>query len=82
MAEENILERKDKVGFETPEIKWMPELWQKVKEEYLSEVNPPWLDKDKLIKFVDDSLNKHETTPQIWRIINFFVWSKQNKFYC
>ena len=41
----------------------MPELWQKVKEEYLSEVNPPWLDKDKLIKFVDDSLNKHETTP-------------------
>ena len=82
IVKENILERKDKVGFETPEIKWMPELWQKVKEEYLSEVNPPWLDKDKLIKFVDDSLNKHETTPQIWRIINFFVWSKQNKFYC
>ena len=53
----------------------MPELWQKVKEEYLSEVNPPWLDKDKLIKSMTS--NKHETTPQIWRIINFLFGPKQ-----
>tara|TARA_B100000609_G_C17216967_1_gene437269 strand:- start:1627 stop:3480 length:1854 start_codon:yes stop_codon:yes gene_type:complete len=81
IVHEDIMERKDKIGFETPETKWMPELWQKVKKEYLSEVNAPWLDKEKLVKSVEDSLNKAEINPQIWWIINFFIWSKLNKFY-
>ena len=81
IVHEDILERKDKIGFETPETKWMPELWQKVKKEYLSEVNAPWLDKEKLVKSVEDSLNKAEINPQIWWIINLFIWSKLNKFY-
>ena len=53
----------------------------KVKKEYLYQVNAPWLDREKLLNLLIVQLINQKSDSQVWRIINFYIWAKLNKFY-
>jgi asparagine synthase (glutamine-hydrolysing) len=71
-----ILERKDKIGFETPELEWMKllkpdiEVWL----EGLSEI--PWINVPTAkIYFKELIAGKREFAGLIWRLINTARWT-------
>ena len=74
-----ILNRKDKVGFETPEENWAMVLSSKMKYLFNEEMNIPWLNQKKILKnltMMEDK--KIKFSWQMWRWINFAVWYRQN----
>ena len=72
-----IVYRKDKIGYETPEGKWglalIPRLKDKLKREGF--VNP-YLNTSALIDMLDEHERKQKVCSSdfIWRIYNFIVW--------
>jgi asparagine synthase (glutamine-hydrolysing) len=68
--------RKDKMGFVTPETKWLKTLIRKKKDELLS-VNDHFFKKDhfkkKMAKFLKSD-KEHFTLSNIWRVINIEIW--------
>ena len=78
---DEILDRKDKIGFDTPEKKWILNSWSflkvKLNEINLSEI----LNHGLVIKFIELGLkNDKNYSSQVWRIINFCLWFRnQNK---
>ena len=76
---DRILQRKDKIGFETPEKHFLVSR----KKEIIKQINlideVPFLDSSEIIKYLNniDKLKMHEFS-QIWRIINYFNWYKLN----
>ena len=75
---DNILDRKDKIGFETPEKIWMQNLTTK-NEKNLFDINIPMINKDKMRKRFNRNLNNSNSFSwENWRIINFNKWHKKN----
>ena len=74
---EGIRLRKDKVGFATPEYKWLNEMKDELKD-YITTDLEEFLDVKKLLKNWDMLIgNQHETGySNVWRFINFAVWKK------
>jgi len=76
---DKILQRKDKIGFETPEKHFLVSR----KSEIIKQINQineiPFLDASKIIKYLNnlDKLKSHEFS-EIWRILNYFNWYKLN----
>ena len=77
---DKILDRRDKIGFQTPETDWLRNQNNKTQEWLSSAESLPFLkakecrDKVKLI------LGKNNTfRPQIWRLINFCRWVELNR---
>jgi len=74
-----ILNRKDKVGFETPEENWAMTLSSKIKYLFNEDMNIPWLNQKKILSniiLMEDK--KIKFSWQIWRWINFAIWYRQN----
>jgi asparagine synthase (glutamine-hydrolysing) len=72
-----ILERKDKIGFETPELDWLKLFKEDVGTwlEGLSEI--PWIDIDGAkIYFQDVLVGNKNFSWQVWRLINAAKWSQ------
>ena len=72
-----ILERKDKIGFETPELDWLKFFKEDVGTwlEGLSEI--PWIDIDGAkIYFQDVLVGNKNFSWQVWRLINAAKWSQ------
>jgi asparagine synthase (glutamine-hydrolysing) len=82
---ENILNRKDKIGFEAPEEEWLREISTPIRV-WLQEMDHiPFINKDELLKNFDEliSLKKEKKAVRpkswrsrhnIWRWINFVRW--------
>jgi asparagine synthase (glutamine-hydrolysing) len=72
---EEILYRKDKVGFETPELKWFIEV-QDVLRNWLSEdLELPFLDSREILKSFDEIISGRQPFSwQVWRWVNFYRW--------
>jgi asparagine synthase (glutamine-hydrolysing) len=76
---DRILQRKDKIGFETPEKHFLVSR----KKEIIKQINlideVPFFDSSKIIKYLNniDKLKMHEFS-EIWRILNYFNWYKLN----
>jgi asparagine synthase (glutamine-hydrolysing) len=73
---DEILARRDKVGFETPEIQWLRtiqptiETWMQGLEAF------PWIDIDEARRYVHDSLNRNGSySNSVWRLINAARWA-------
>jgi asparagine synthase (glutamine-hydrolysing) len=69
-----ILNRKDKVGFETPERSWLENssYWKNYLLEQLDSNSIPFLNKDEITNLLErKSLRKHS----VWRWINLIAWS-------
>lgn len=72
---DEILDRRDKIGFETPEKRWLESKSREITL-WLSEQNEvPFIDKTEVLKDVTQTLNGHKKYDQrIWRLINYSIW--------
>lgn len=69
------LDRKDKIGFETPQAQWLLEMQNEVRD---------WIEKSPEVEFLNKEVikqeldlvfeRKKEFSPQIWRWINYLRW--------
>ena len=72
---DEILYRKDKIGFETPELQWMVE-HEKLFTNWLKEdLNLPFINQIEVMKSFKDIVNGRKAFSwQAWRWINFYRW--------
>lgn len=71
-----ILERKDKVGFETPELDWLKFLKNDVDTWLDGLIEIPWVNVDGAkIYFQDVLAGNRKFSWQVWRLINAARWS-------
>ena len=71
-----ILDRIDKVGFETPEKDLLRENFKTLKEILIKKKDIPFIDKNQFIKFFEETVTLDiKYDPIVWRIINLYLWS-------
>jgi asparagine synthase (glutamine-hydrolysing) len=77
---DEILDRRDKIGFNTPEENWMLKLCGHLKSK-LDEINMHAMLKHDFVLKEIDQVNNHKkfTSVQIWRLINFYLWFDNQK---
>lgn len=72
---DEILDRKDKIGFATPELKLLIGLYEQKKILLKKDKNQPFTDQEKIIKELEAALSgESKYSWQIWRFINFSLW--------
>ncbi|MGI1999992.1 asparagine synthase (glutamine-hydrolyzing) [Shewanella frigidimarina] len=72
---DEILDRKDKVGFTTPEYSWMQSLRTEITEQIVNNEAPDFVKKDLLIKEIDAVLDGKKTFGwHVWRKVNYMRW--------
>jgi asparagine synthase (glutamine-hydrolysing) len=72
---DEILDRKDKIGFQTPEQVWLTEMAVQVREWLCVDINLDFLNQEEVLKEFDDILDGRKPfTWQVWRWINFIRW--------
>ena len=73
---DEVLDRTDKIGFETPEKKLIQDNLDELKKLILNCDNLPFVDKTKFIDYAETNLSSNNSyDPMIWRIINLYLWS-------
>lgn len=71
-----ILDRKDKIGFETPERSLLFAAWPKLKESLDFSVLPDFINPNGIIEFIENSLKSDKDyDDMVWRIILFCKWN-------
>ncbi|MCO6499300.1 MAG: asparagine synthase (glutamine-hydrolyzing) [Vicingus serpentipes] len=78
MVPKKIIERKDKIGFATPETEWFKELKPYFKEIIFEQKNDEFVDWKGIQDNFEDIYNNALTTntQRLWRLINFALWRK------
>jgi len=72
-----VLDRKDKIGFQTPEHEWMRSVSDWVHEVLEGAENYSWLKADILRAEWDDILEKKATyNSKVWRWVNYLQWAR------
>lgn len=72
---DEILDRKDKIGFETPEHVWLLEMAPTFRQWLVESEDIPFIKTDELLKSFDAVISgKQPFTWQVWRWINFVRW--------
>ena len=72
-----ILDRKDKIGFETPEGEWLSEDNVKIANWLDKEKNVNFLDKSKCISEIEKIVKRKKNIDYTaWRLLNFTRWNK------
>ncbi|MBN4065890.1 asparagine synthase (glutamine-hydrolyzing) [Candidatus Amoebophilus asiaticus] len=74
---EDVRLRKDKMGFNTPEYKWLNHIKKDLRD-YLTDDLDDFFDTKRLLNRWNDLFDnaKNTNTVRLWRIINFAVWKK------
>jgi asparagine synthase (glutamine-hydrolysing) len=74
---DEILERRDKVGFATPEKQWLLEMTDTIRVWLSEDLKLPFLNQSVLLMhFEEVAIGRRPFTWQVWRWINFFQWYK------
>jgi asparagine synthase (glutamine-hydrolysing) len=72
---DEVLFRKDKVGFEPPEKEWILSIAGKAREWLSEDVSIPFVRRDVLLAQFDEVVaGRRPFTWQVWRWINFYRW--------
>jgi asparagine synthase (glutamine-hydrolysing) len=72
---DEVLNRKDKIGFATPEKYWLLGMANTVRQWLAEEVKLPFLDQKRLLISFDQVVaGRRPYTWQVWRWINFIRW--------
>lgn len=73
---DEIAFRKDKIGFETPEKKWIPLLVPRLIEKLSgSDFSNPFINRDMTLKILNENMDTVESNPRFfWRLFNFIEW--------
>jgi|694.fasta_scaffold02145_12 asparagine synthase (glutamine-hydrolysing) len=73
-----ILDRKDKIGFQTPEQIWLNKYKDKIKHWFKENSNEEFLNTFKINKEINIELEK-KYDYSIWRLINYSIWLNKLK---
>lgn len=72
---DDVLDRKDKIGFETPELEWFREMRSTVRVWLCTNIPVPFLNQKLILEEFDAVLDgKAEFSWRLWRWINFTRW--------
>jgi asparagine synthase (glutamine-hydrolysing) len=72
---DEILDRRDKIGFETPEQEWLLGMAETVRGWLRVDLNLPFLNQAEVLKEFDlIAAGKKPFSWQVWRWINFSRW--------
>lgn len=75
---DDVLDRKDKIGFATPEQEWLFSMKDSMREWMIADLNIPFLDKAAILREFDETVaNRKPFALQVWRWVNFSRWSSQ-----
>jgi asparagine synthase (glutamine-hydrolysing) len=70
-----ILDRRDKIGFQTPESSWMKGQSAILGKLFTRSFDIPFLDTLKCRRFIENVISGREPyTPQVWYLINYHQW--------
>lgn len=70
-----ILDRRDKIGFQTPEQFWLMSMAGTVREWLSVDIKLPFLDQQKIVQEFDEiASGRKRFSWQVWRWINFIRW--------
>jgi asparagine synthase (glutamine-hydrolysing) len=73
---DEILDRKDKIGFETPERSLLYAAWPGLKKSLDFSVLPDFINKNVVIDFIENSLKSDKDYDDMaWRLILFCKWT-------
>ena len=72
---DEILDRKDKIGFQTPEQQWLMSMAGTVREWLRADIGLPFLDQAAIVREFDNIIaGKKAFSWKVWRWINFIRW--------
>ncbi len=72
---DEILDRKDKIGFQTPEQLWLTSMSGTVREWLREDIGLAFLDQPAILQEFDDIVGGRKPFSwQVWRWINFIRW--------
>lgn len=72
---DEILDRRDKIGFQTPEKLWLTSMADTVRQWLNVDAGLPFLDQKEVVREFDEIVTgKKEFSWQIWRWVNFIRW--------
>ncbi len=72
---DEVLFRKDKIGFEPPEKEWILSISAKAREWLSEDISIPFVRRDVLLAQFDEVIaGRRPFTWQVWRWINFYRW--------
>tara|TARA_R110001599_G_scaffold171353_1_gene362340 strand:- start:364230 stop:366080 length:1851 start_codon:yes stop_codon:yes gene_type:complete len=72
---DEILDRKDKIGFQTPEQQWLTSMAETVREWLQVNIGLPFLDQPAILREFDEIIaGRKAFSWQVWRWINFIRW--------
>lgn len=76
---DDILDRRDKIGFETPEFHWLSGMAGTVRHWLAHGARIPFIDHPELMQQFDAIMaGRRPCTTQLWRWINFIKWHEQS----
>jgi asparagine synthase (glutamine-hydrolysing) len=72
---DEILNRKDNIGFQTPEQQWLTSMAETVREWLRADIGVPFLDQSAILREFDHIIEGRKAFSwQVWRWINFIRW--------
>jgi asparagine synthase (glutamine-hydrolysing) len=73
---DSILDRKDKIGFETPETIWLSSKREIIKTWIDQSIEIPFINKNMLLKEFEIILKEKNIDGRLWRWLNYLSWYK------
>lgn len=78
MVPDQILDRKDKIGYDTPQKSLLSSMNEVFYENLEGMADNPFFDKKILYKvYGKDTFQNLDANPRHWRVMNFFIWMNQ-----
>lgn len=75
---DHVLDRRDKIGFATPEKEWLMGMADMIRGWLLEDLQLPFLDQKILCQHFEEVVSgKRAFTWQVWRWVNFCHWYKR-----
>jgi asparagine synthase (glutamine-hydrolysing) len=75
LVPDEILDRRDKIGFATPEQAWLMQMAPQVREWLRYPLGLPFFRQDEVLKAFDEVVaGRRPFSWQVWRWINFTRW--------
>jgi asparagine synthase (glutamine-hydrolysing) len=73
---DEILDRRDKVGFDTPQHSWLKGQWQSIEQTIRDVPKDSLIDFAQAKRVIETGLESEDHLPEMWRIINYRAWLK------
>jgi len=73
---DDILDRRDKIGFDTPQHSWLQAQWKSIEPTLRDLTEDPLINFEQAKRVIEKGLESGDHVPEMWRIINYRAWLK------